>query len=151
LLIAADLGTLKAYRLEFTLQNTPRLEEVETVALEEAHARMVELFTDLAGRRSAPTQKDWGAPLSDEHNLTLEFRRRLIRQLATRIERLIQGSENQNCWLAAPQEITHQIVHELTPSVRQRIKRVIPCDLTKAAPKELLDQFLNPNFWTVPT
>jgi hypothetical protein len=151
LLIAVDLGTLKAYRLEFTLQNTPRLEEVETAVLEEAHARMVELFTDLAGRRSAPTQKDWGAPLSDDHNLTLEFRRRLIRQLATRIECLIQGSEYRNCWLAAPQEITHQIVHELTPSVRQRIKRVIPCDLTKATPKEVLDQFLNPNFWTVPT
>jgi hypothetical protein len=148
LLIAADLGTLKAYRLEFTLQNTPRLEELETVALEEAHARVVELVTDLAGRRAAPTQKDWGAPLSDDHNLTLEFRRRLIRQLATRI---IQGSEYQNCWLAAPQETTHQIVQQLTPSVRQRIKRVIPCDLTKATPKEVLDQFLNPNFWTVPT
>jgi hypothetical protein len=53
--------------------------------------------------------------------------------------------------LAAPQEITHQIVHELTPSIRQRIKRVIPCDLTRATPKEVLDQFLNPNFWTVPT
>jgi Protein required for attachment to host cells len=151
LLIAADLGTLKAYRLEFTLQNTPRLEELETVVLEEAHAKVVELFTDLASRRAAPTQKDWGAPLSDDHNLTLELRRRLIRQLATRIECLIQGSEYQNCWLAAPPEISHQIVHELTPSVRQRIKRVIPCDLTRATPKEVLDQFLNPNFWTVPT
>jgi hypothetical protein len=151
LLIAADLGTLKAYRLEFTPQNTPRLEELETVALEEAHAKVVELVTDLAGRRAAPMQKEWAAPLSDDHNLTLELRRRLIRQLATRIECLIQGSEYQNCWLAAPQEITHQIVDELTPSVRQRIKRVIPCDLTRATPKEVLDQFLNPNFWTVPT
>jgi Protein required for attachment to host cells len=151
LLLATDLGTLKAYRLEFTLQDTPRLQELETIALEEAHTRVVDLVTDFAGRRAAPTQKDWGAPLSDDHNLNLELRRRLIRQIASRIESLIQGSDYQGCWLAAPKEITHQIVHELKPSVRQRIKRVIPCDLTNATPKELLDQFLNPNFWTVPT
>jgi Protein required for attachment to host cells len=151
LLIATDLGTLKAYRLELTLQNTPRLEELETTDLEEAHARVVELVTDLAGRRAAPTQKNWSAPLSDGHNLTLEFRRRLIRQLAARIEGLIQRSDCENCWLAAPREIAHQIVHELNPSVRHRIRRLIPCDLTKATAKELLDQFLNPNFWTVPT
>jgi hypothetical protein len=42
-------------------------------------------------------------------------------------------------------------VQELTPSVRQRIKKAIPCDLTRADPKELLDQFLNSNSWTVPT
>jgi Protein required for attachment to host cells len=151
LLLAADLGTLKAYRLEFTLQQTPRLQELETVALEEAHTRVADIVTDLAGRRAAPAQKNWGAPLSDDQNLNLELRRRLIRQLASRIEGLIQGSDYQSCWLAAPKEITHQIVHELTPSVRQRIKRVIPCDLTNATPKELLDQFLNPNFWTIPT
>jgi hypothetical protein len=29
---------LKAYKLEFTLQDTPRLEELEQVVLEEAHA-----------------------------------------------------------------------------------------------------------------
>jgi hypothetical protein len=150
LLLATDLGTLKAYRLEFTLQDTPRLEELETTVLEEAHTRMADIVTDLAGRRAAPKQKNWGAPLGDDQNLNLEFRRRLIRQIASHIERLIQGSDYQSCWLSAPKEITHQIVHELTPPVRQRIKRVIPCDLTKAAPKELLDQFLNPNFWTIP-
>jgi hypothetical protein len=150
LLLVTDLGTLKAYRLEFTLQQTPRLEELETAALEEARTRLVELVTDFAGRRAAPTLKSWGAPLSDDHNLNLEFRRRLVRHLAGHFERLIQDSDYQNCWLAAPKEIAHQIVDELTPSVRQRIKRVIPCDLTKATPKELIDQFLNPNFWTVP-
>src|SRR5260221_13340289 len=62
---------------------------------------------------------------------------------ASRIECLIQGSDYSSCWLAAPKE-NHQIVHELTPPVCQRIKRAIPCDLTKASRKELLDQFLNP-------
>lgn len=83
-------------------------------AFEEAHTRLVEMVTDLAGRRAAPTQKNWGAPLSDDHNLDLEFRRRLIRHIASHIERLIQGGDCQSCWLAAPKEITHQIVQELT-------------------------------------
>jgi hypothetical protein len=109
------------------------------------------MVTDLAGRRAAPTQKKWGAPVSDDHNLNLESRRRLIRQIASHIERLIQRSDFQTCWLAAPKEITHQILDELPQPVRNHIRRVIPCDLTKVTPKELIDQFLNPSFWTVPT
>jgi Protein required for attachment to host cells. len=151
LLLATDLGTLKAYRLEFTLQDTPRLEELETAVLEDAHTRVSDTVTDLAGRRATPTQKNWSATLGDDHNLELESRRRLIRQLASHIERLVQGRDYQSCWLAAPKEIAHQVLDELSQSARNRIKRMIPCDLTKATPKELLDQFLNPSFWTVPT
>jgi len=151
LLLATDLGTLKAYRLEFTLQDTPRLEELETAVLEDAHTRVSDTVTDLAGRRATPTQKNWSATLGDDHNLELESRRRLIRQLASHIERLVQGRDYQSCWLAAPKEIAHQVLDELSQSARNRIKRMIPGDLTKATPKELLDQFLNPSFWTVPT
>jgi hypothetical protein len=64
LLLVTDLGTLKAFRLEFTLQDTPRLEELETAVLEDAHARVSDIVTDLAGRRAAPTQKSWSATLA---------------------------------------------------------------------------------------
>ncbi len=150
MLFAADLGTLKAYRLEFTVQHTPRLEELETAVLEEAHTRVLDKVTDLAGRRAAPTQKNRGAPLGDEQNLELESKRRLVHQIADHIGRLIQSGDYQTCWLAAPKEISHQILEQLAPPIRNRIKRVIPCDLTKVGPKELADQFLNPNFWTAP-
>jgi hypothetical protein len=141
---------LKAYKLEFTLQDTPRLEELEQVVLEEAHARVVDTVSDLAGRRAAPTQKSWGTPLSYDHKLELESKRRLIRQIAAHIERLIQKTDCQVCWLAAPKEVSHQILNELAPRVRHHIKRVISCDLTKAGQKELLAQVLNPSFWTIP-
>ncbi len=139
---------LKAYRLEFTQQNTPRLEELEKVVLEEAHTRLVDTVSDLAGRRAAPAQRNWGAPLGDDHKLQLESKRRLIHEINSHMERLIQNSDCHMCWLAAPKEIIHQILDELAPPVRKRIRRVIPCDLTKTGPKELLDQFLNSNFWT---
>jgi hypothetical protein len=50
LLVAADRGLLKAYRVERTPKGTRRLEPLEEVVLEEAHQRLVEKVTDLAGR-----------------------------------------------------------------------------------------------------
>jgi len=44
----ADLGTLQSYRLECTLQNNQRLEELETVALENPY-QSGRVVTDLAG------------------------------------------------------------------------------------------------------
>jgi hypothetical protein len=42
LLIVADLGLVKAYKLDFTLNRTPRLEQLEEVVLEEAHGRVLD-------------------------------------------------------------------------------------------------------------
>jgi hypothetical protein len=140
----------KAYRLEFTPQDTPRLEELEKLVLDEAHTRVVEAVSDVAGRRGAPAQRNWGAPLGDDHNLQLESRRRLIREIADHLERLIQRSDCPACWLAAPKEILHQILDHLAPAIRNRIKRIISCNLTKAGQEDLLAQFLNPNSWTTP-
>ena len=145
LLIVADLGLLKAYKLDYTPNHTPRLEHLEEVILEEAHSRVIDKVTDMAGRHVSPTQKNWGAPLADDHNLKLEFKRRLIRHIANHIERLIERSGCDDCWLAAHKEINDQILEELPPLVRHRIKKNLPRDLTKAGQKELLDQFLNAN------
>jgi Protein required for attachment to host cells len=85
--------------------------------------------------------------LADDHNLKLESKRRLIRQIADHIERLIQRNDFDGCWLAAHKEINHQILKELSLAIRERIKKNLPLDLTKVGQKELLDQFLNANFF----
>jgi hypothetical protein len=145
LLIVADLGLVKAYKLDFTPNHTPRLEQLEEIVLEEAHSRLLGKLTDLAGRHSSPTQKNWGAPLADDHNFKLEFKRRLIRQISDHIRRLIERSGCDVCWLAAHKEINQKILDELPPAVCNRIKKNLPRDLTKVGQKELLDQFLNAN------
>ena len=142
LLIVTDLGLLKAYKVELTPKHTPRLEPLEEVVLEEARHRVIEMVTDVAGRHIAPTQKSWGTPIAAAHTLKLETRRRLIRQIAGHIERLIQGNANDGCWLAAHKEINHQILEELPQTIRARIKKNLQRDLTKAEQKDLLDQFL---------
>src|SRR2546430_521476 len=65
LLIVTDLGVLKAYDVVLTPKHTPRLEPLDQVVLEDAHHRVVDKVTDLAGRHVAPTQKNWGAPVTD--------------------------------------------------------------------------------------
>jgi hypothetical protein len=144
LLIVADLGLMKVYKLDFTLeQHTPRLEQLEELVLEDAHNRVLDKVTDEAGRHVSPAQKNRGTPLADEHNLKLELKRRLVRRIAGHIQHLIERSDCDGCWLAAHKEINHQILEELPPTVRNRIRKNLPRDLTKLGQKELLDQFLN--------
>src|SRR6267378_1328636 len=112
LMIVADFGRLKAFRVDWTLQKTPRLEPLEEMEFEEAHRRVLDTVTDMAGRHAAPTQRHWGAPIADVHNLELETRRRLIRRLAKRIEQLIERDGRDGCWLAAHKEINRQILDE---------------------------------------
>jgi len=143
LLIVADLGLVKAYKLNYTLNGTPRLEQLEEIALEEAHNRFLNKVSDEAGRRGSPTRKNWGAPLADDHNSKLEFKRRLIRQVANHIQRLIERGGCDICWLAANKEINQKILEEFPPAVRNCIRKNLPRDLTKVGQKEMLDQFLN--------
>ena len=145
LLIVADLGLVKAYKLDFTPNHTPRLEQLEEIVLEAAHSLLLDKVTDEAVRHSWPTQKNGGAPLADDHNFKLELRRRLICQISDHIRRLIERSGCDVCWLAAHKEINQKILEELPPAVCHLIKKNLPRDLTKVGQKELLDQFLNAN------
>jgi Protein required for attachment to host cells len=142
LLIVTDLGVFKAYKVELTPRHTPRLVPVEDIVLEDARLRVIETVTDMAGRHSGPTQKNWGAPLGDDHSLKLETKRRLIRQIAGHIQRLIQRTGSDSCWIAAHKEINYQILDELPKAIRARIEKNLALDLTKATQAELLEQFL---------
>jgi hypothetical protein len=142
LVVVTDLGRLKAYRVESTPQNTPHLELLKETVFEEAHHRLLDLITDQSGRNGSPTQKRWGAPISDDHNLRLEFTRRLLRRIADQIEGLLQTHGDEGCWLATPKEIQHQLLEQLSPACRDRIEKMLPRDLTKAGLKDLLEQFL---------
>jgi hypothetical protein len=142
LIIVTDLGLLKAYRLDATPKGTPRLELLEELILEDAHHRLVEKVSDLAGRHVSPTAKHWGTPVADDHNLRLEARRRLARQIAKHIQRLVNASDAETCCLAAHKEINHLIIAALPKAVRARIQTNLARDLVKTTPKALLKIFL---------
>ena len=144
LLIVTDLGLLKAYRIEFPRQGSPRVQLMEEQRFEEAHTKFLERVTDQSGRHSAPTQKKWAAPIGDDHNVELTTKKRLIRQIAGHIQRFLGQDHEDGCWFAANKEILHQILDEIPVPLRNRIEKSIPRDLTKTDPKDLIGYFSSP-------
>ncbi len=141
LIIVTDLGLFRAYRLEATPKKTPHLELLQEVNIEEAHQRLTDKVTDLSGRHVSPTARKWGAPLSDDHNLKLETKRRLVRTIADHIKRLVHANPGTTCCLAAHKEINHLIWDALPQPVRARIETNLGRDLVKATRRELLEIF----------
>jgi Protein required for attachment to host cells len=145
LVVVTDLGCFKAFRLENNHPNqTPHLEPVEEFNSADAHDKLVDKVTDLAGRfpRRAGAANTRGAMSDGErHNIELESRKRLVRQLAQRLNALARSPEVERCLLAASREINHQLLEELEPQVRAKIQKNIPADLTKLERADLLRYF----------
>jgi len=140
-----DLGCFKAYRLENHHPNqTPRLELVEEFNSADAHEKLVDKVSDLSGRfpRRAGVANARGAMSDGErHNIELESRKRLVRQLAQRLNALLRGKDVERCLLAASREINHQLLEELEPRMRAKIEKNVPADLTKLERAEILRHF----------
>jgi hypothetical protein len=145
LVVVADLGCFRAFRLENHQPNkSPRLELVEEFTNADAHGKLGDKVTDLAGRFPRRT----GAPSAsgamadgERHNIALESRKRLVRQLAQRLNVLVRGADVERCLLAASREINHQLLEELEPQVRAKIEKNVPADLTKVERAEILRHF----------
>ena len=145
LILLADLGCLKAFKLENGEANrSPRLEPVEEFLQPQAHERVVEQVTDISGRFHRGTTKSNAAgAMSDgeRHNINLEKRKRLVRNLAGRVNRLAKDPEIDRCWMAASREISNPLLNELDPAVRAKIQTVVAADLTKLDRSEILKRF----------
>jgi hypothetical protein len=77
----------------------------------------------------------------ERHNIDLERRKRLVRQLAQRLNSLMKTAGIERCYLAASREINHQLLEELDAGIRARIEKNLPADLTKTDKSELLRHF----------
>ena len=145
LVVVADLGCLKAFRLENHQPNqAPRLEPVEEFNNADAHGKLVDKVTDLSGRfpRTSSAAHSAGAMSDGErHNIDLESRKRLVRQLAQQFNTLARGKDVERCLLAASREINHQLLDELEPQVRAKIEKNIHVDLTKMERAEIMQHF----------
>jgi hypothetical protein len=145
LLVVADLGGFKAFKLENNnhLNRTPRLEFIEQFDNAEAHGRLVEKVTDLSGRFPRSIGLKESAAMSDgeRHNIELEARKRFIRKLAQRLNVLARNQDVEQCFLAASREINHPLLAELEPQVRAKIAKNVSADLTKIERTEILSHF----------
>ncbi|HZQ47437.1 MAG TPA: host attachment protein, partial [Verrucomicrobiae bacterium] len=109
----------------------------------EADGRISDKLTDEAGRfRGGQRGRNDIRTYGERHNIELEFERRAICQLAEAINHVVRrDAGGQPVYFAAIKEISHQILARLNPSVRARIEKVIPEDLTKVNGLKLLSHF----------
>src|SRR5438128_9551721 len=135
LLIVADLGSFKAYAVDNSrLHSTARLELIEHFNPEQPHLRMADKLSDLAGRYRAPGGKG-STTFGERHNIKLEERMRLIRQLARRLNVLMGDGDVDACYLAASKGIDQQILGALSPSRPPRTKGNFPFTSSKTRKK----------------
>ncbi len=125
------------------VKRTPRLEFVEEYRNADAHGRLVDKVSDLSGRFPRGTGLKAAGAMSDgeRHNIQLESRKRLVRQLAQRMNVLARSQDVERCFLAASKEINHQLIEELEPRVRAKIEKNVPSDLMKVERAAILGYF----------
>src|SRR5207244_13478526 len=107
LVIVADRGSLKAYQVNETPTRGPSLKLVQAVDTTDAHGKLFDKVTDLAGRfratESAGSHK--GQASIAESKLQTETDRRINKELADQITKIINGSGQEGWSFAAPAEI----------------------------------------------
>jgi hypothetical protein len=143
LVIVADRGSLKAYRVDETPTRGPSLKLIQAFDITDAHGKLIDKLTDLAGR--FPVTESAGAHRGQasiaESKLETETERRINKELADQIAKIINGSSGAGWSFAAPSEIHSAIIDLLPGRVRDRIVEHVKSDLVKVEPAKLPNHF----------
>jgi len=143
LVIVADRGSLKAYQVNETPTRGPSLKLMQAFDITDAHGRLFDKVTDLAGR--FPATESAGAHRGQasiaESKLQTETDRRINKELADQIAKIINGSGQEGWSFAAPAEIHSAIVDLLPGRIRDRIVEHVKSDLVKVEPAKLHTHF----------
>jgi hypothetical protein len=145
LIIVTDLGLLRAYReVKGAANRPPHLELIDELRPASAHERLSEQVSDQAGRfpRGAGDRNISGdLSAGERHDLETEQERRLLQQMAGRINRLLGDDSVTACSLAVSEPIHKQLLNALDGAARTKIEKVIPANLVKVEPAELRAHF----------
>jgi hypothetical protein len=142
LIIVTDRGSLKAYRVAETPTRGPSLQLVQAFNITEAHGKLIDKVTDLAGRFpvSDGAGVHHGASIA-ESKLETETDRRIYKQLADQIVKLVKSDGVEGWSFAAPSSIHSAIVDLLPRDVRDRIVEHVKSDLVKTELAKLATHF----------
>ncbi len=143
LIVVTDRGSLKAYRVDETPTRGPSLQLVQAFNITDAHGKLVDKVSDLAGR--FPVSDGAGGrhanSIAERTQLESETDRRIQKQLADQIVKIVQSDGVEGWSFAAPASIHAAIVDLLPASVRDRIVEHVKSDLVKTEPSKLPAHF----------
>ena len=135
------MGLARNHRTRPPLLNTsPTRPRISYVGTFDRLALAIAVTTYLTNARFSSSAEN---AMSDgeRHNIELEMRKRLVRQLAEHFNILARGRDVERCLVAASREINKQLLDELEPQVRAKIEKIIPSDLTKVERAQLMSYF----------
>lgn len=141
LVIVTDRGSLKAYRVDETPTRGPSLKLVQAFDTTDAHGRMTDKVTDFAGRRAADGIGAHPTSSTAESKLDVEMDRRIYRQLAEQIAKIVKSDGVEGWSFAAPSKSHATIVDLLPGDVRDRIVEHVKSDLVKVEAAKLPSHF----------
>jgi hypothetical protein len=142
LIVVADRGGVKAYRVNATPTRGASLQLVQAFDITDAHGRYDAKLTDQAGRFPVSDGNGRHAnSIAERTAFETENDRRICKQLAERITELVKR-EAADAWsFAAPPSI-HASVTELLPTtLRNRVVEHVKSDLVKIEAAKLPSHF----------
>jgi hypothetical protein len=126
LIIIADRGGLKVYRVEETPARGPSFKLVQAFDIPNVN--------DLSKTRHTTAVTDWISLESEEC-------RRTCRQLANEIKKVVERDYGEAWALAAPESISRKIIDLLPENIRERIVEHVEADLVKIPIAKLPSHF----------
>lgn len=141
LVVVADRGSLKAYKVNDTPNRGPSLQLIQAFNIMDAHGRMQDKFTDEAG--AFPNAAGPGAmnSIAERHGIANETDRRIHRELADYIANVVKQEGAEGWSFAAPGAIHNAITDLLPNQVRDRIVEHVNSDLVNIEPAKLPSHF----------
>ena len=143
LVIVTDRGSLKAYRVDETPTRGPSLQLIQAFDITDAHGKLIDKVSDLAGR--FPVSDGAGmhhkASIAERTQLETETDRRIYKQLADQIVKIVKSDGLKGWSFAAPASMHAAIVDLLPGDVRDRIVEHVKSDLVKIEPAKLPSHF----------
>ena len=143
-MIVTDRGSLKAYRVNETPTRGPSLQLVQAFNMTDAHGRLIDKLSDLAGRFAVTDGAGahrGPASIAERTQLATEMDRRIQKELADQIAKIVSQNGKDGWSFAAPAEIHAAIVDLLPASIRQRIVEHVKSDLVKVEAARLTSHF----------
>jgi Protein required for attachment to host cells len=140
-LAVADSGHIKAYRFEEAVERPPAALLLDHLNLRDAFLKYEDRFTDQAGAFPSGAALGVANAVAERLSLKEETKARLCRRLAEQLNEWITLYQPQWWWFAAPCEINHIVLRELSQKYRDILVSNLQQNLVHVPASELLERF----------
>ena len=142
IIAVVDLGHFKAYRVSKNPNESARVDLLDSYDILDSHGKCRDKYTDAEGSFCRGEGKAGvGTGSGEPHNVETEIEKKVTRRIANDINTLIRKESCNKWYLAAAETINNQIVQNLDPSIKAKLKKNVKADLTKTDKSEILNHF----------